>query len=135
MPTQSITTSAPSPLLISLIRSIDLLFGEVDDVGGAGLARHGDPLRYGFDRDDPLRAQHFGGLDREQAHGTRAPDRHDFSALDAGLLGSLIAEDPLHLVERHFLGPAIIKLRRAACWHGSPSARPSQAFRRSSGRR
>ena len=48
--------------------------------------------------------QHFGGLDREQAHGTRAPDSHDFSALDA--LGSLIARgenvgEEEHLLVRH----------------------------------
>jgi hypothetical protein len=70
---------------------MDILFDKVDDVGGASLSRHGDPLRYGFDRDDALRAQHFGGLDREQTNGTRAPDRQHFSALDAGLLGGLIA--------------------------------------------
>ena len=33
----------------------DVLFGEVDDVRGAGLSRHGDALRHGLDRDDALR--------------------------------------------------------------------------------
>ena len=103
MPTQSITTSAPSPLLISLIRSKTSSFGEVDDVGGAGLSRHGDALRHGLDRDDALRAQHLGGLDREQTDGTRAPDRHDFSTLDAGLLGGLIAGGENVGQEEHFL--------------------------------
>ena len=69
----------------------DVLFCEIDDVGGAGLARHGDALRHGLDRDDTLRAQNLSGLDREQTDGTRAPDRHDLTAPDAGLLGGLIA--------------------------------------------
>ena len=91
----------------------DVLFREIDDVGGAGLSRHGDPFRYGFDGDDALGAQNLGGQDREQADGACAPDRHDFSTLDAGLLGGLVAcgknvgeeEDflVLHSV-RHFHG-------------------------------
>src|SRR5580704_8991377 len=64
----------------------DVLFGEVDNVRGAGLLRHGDALRHSLDRDDALRAQDFGGLDSEQTDGTRAPNRDDLSTLDAGLL-------------------------------------------------
>ncbi len=82
---------------------IDILFREVDDVGGARLSRHGDALRHGLDRDDALRAQHLGGLDREQTNGTCAPDPHDFSALDAGLLGGLIACGKNVDQEEHFL--------------------------------
>jgi hypothetical protein len=43
----------------------DVLFREVDDVGGASLSCHGDPLRYSLDGNDPLCAQYLGGLDRE----------------------------------------------------------------------
>src|SRR3984957_11074364 len=91
----------------------DVLFREIDDVGGAGLLRHGDALRYGLNRDDALSAQNLGGLDRGQDDRTRAPDRRDLSALDAGLLGGLIAcgenigqeEDVLVLHSvRHFHG-------------------------------
>jgi hypothetical protein len=82
---------------------IDILLREVNEVGGAGLLRHGDPLRHGFDRDDPLGAQHLGGLDREQTDRTRAPDRHDFSTLDASLLGGLIACGENVGQEEHFL--------------------------------
>src|ERR1700722_4737031 len=81
----------------------DILFHEIDDVGGAGLSRHGDPLRYGFDRDDALGAQNLGGLDREQTDRTGAPDRHDLSALDAGLLRGLIAGGENVGEEEHFL--------------------------------
>jgi hypothetical protein len=91
MPTQSITTSAPSPFADLLDPLEDVLFREIDDVRGAGLSRHGDALRYGFDGDDALGAKHLDGLDREQGDGTRAPDRHDLSTLDAGLLRGLIA--------------------------------------------
>jgi hypothetical protein len=55
MPRQSITASAPSPLLDLLDPLKDVLFGEVDDVRGAGLSRQGDALRHGLDRDDALR--------------------------------------------------------------------------------
>ena len=40
--------------------------------------------------------------------------------------------DPFHLVEAEFLAPPVIELRRARRWHGSPSAPPSPACRRSS---
>src|ERR1700722_5593543 len=70
---------------------VDVLFHEVDDVRGARLARHGGPLRYGFNGDDALGPENLGGLDREKADGTRAPDRYNLAALDARLFGGLIA--------------------------------------------
>jgi hypothetical protein len=42
-------------------------------------------------------------LDREQTDGTRAPDRHDFSTLHAGLFGGLIACGENVSEEEHFL--------------------------------
>ena len=90
MPTRSITTSALA--FADLLDPFeDVLFRKVDDVRWLNPSRHGDPLRYGLDGDDALCAQHLGGLDREQTDGTRAPDRDDFSTLDAGLLSGLIA--------------------------------------------
>ena len=81
----------------------DVLFREIDDVGGAGLSRHGDALRYGLDGDDALGAQNLGRLDGEQADGAGAPDRHDLSALDASLLRGLIACGKNVGQEEHFL--------------------------------
>jgi hypothetical protein len=101
MPTQSITTSLAFADLLDPLE--DVLFREVDDVSSARLSRHGDPLRHGLDGDDALGAQHLGGLDREQTDRSCAPDRDDFSTLDAGLLRGLIAGGKNVGQEEHFL--------------------------------
>jgi hypothetical protein len=81
----------------------DIFFVEVDNVGSTRLSRHGDALRNGLDCDDAFRTEYLGRLDREQTDRSCAPNSHDFSALDAGLLGSLIARRKNVGEEEHLL--------------------------------